>query len=268
MKKVLSLSMVFITSLVFIACEKVIEVDLEDQESKLIIEAKLSKLDQRITVDISMTTPYFAEAETEYISNAQITLTDQNGLAQLIPYTQNGHYELSFDPSINMTYSISVLIDGKLYEATSIMPGSVPLNNLESEFQAATPATDEGYGVFARFNDPADQENYYRIIHHLNGAIQNDGSDLQVITDGIGNGNYLKLPLFQQVFNSGDRVFVELVHFDEASYEYFNSLGDILGGQGPTAGTAAPGNPVTNWNGDAGGYFSAYTSDTLSLIIP
>ncbi len=250
------------------SCEKVIDVELDAADQQIVIEAQLKQGNSSFSVIISQTAPYFENQAPNRINNATVMLSDDKGGSQAIPLLGNGVYNAMVTAEAGTTYQLSVEIDGQFYEASSYLPEPIPIEEIFTEFQPARAVLDEGYLVYFRFNDPAGENNYYRALHYLNGQAQLEGSDLQVLDDNLNDGDNARFPLFQQIFNSGDSVTVELMHFDEASFEYFNSLGDIIGGGGPGGGSAAPGNPNSNWSGGILGYFSAFSSDQRSLVIP
>lgn len=251
-----------------LGCEKVIDVSLDNDKPRLVIEANLIEGEHLFMVTISQTADYFDDSAPTYISTADVYLRDQGGNEILIPFVEDGRYEAMVTAEVGINYILTVELDGVVYEAQSFLPEKVPLVELIPEEERATPAFDEGYSLFIRFDDPIAEENYYRFIFSIDGERQLNGEDMQVLDDNLFDGGEARIRLFAQVFDPGDTVEVELVHFDQSSYEYFNSLSDIIGdGQGPNAGNAAPGNPVSNWSGDILGYFSAYSADTLSIVI-
>ena len=67
-------------------------------------------------------------------------------------------------------------------------------------------------------------------------------------------------------FNPGDTVWVDLLSIDKASYDYFNTLNNILtSDRSPTS--LAPANPNTNLTNGALGYFAAYSVDSRMIIL-
>lgn len=251
------------------ACEKVIEVDLEETDQQIVIEASLQEGNKVFSVFVSKTAPYFDNQVPERIDEAQVILSDDRGNSWEIPGLGNGIYSTTVEAKANSTYTLQVTIGTVQYEARSFLPEQIPLLEIYTEYQAPFAGFDEGYLVYFRYNDPAGIANYYRAIHSLNGQLQLDGDDLQVFDDVLNDGSNARFPLFQKIFDPGDEVQVELIHFDAASYDYFSSLSDIVGdGGGPRGGSAAPGNPNSNWSGEALGYFSAYSSDTLTVVVP
>jgi len=252
----------------FFSCEKVIDIDLNESEKQVVIEAKLSEGTQSFSVIISQTAPYFESQSPQSVDNAIVTLRDETGSALLIPFQQNGIYTSEVTAISGRTYTLDVQIEDKIYTANTFLPEKVELTELYTEFRAAMGPNDEGYLVYFRYEDPPGVKNYYRVVHSVNGVPQNTGEDLQVLNDDFNDGSNARFALFQQFFQIQDTVEVVLQHFDETSYDYYNSLGDIVsGGVGFGGGSVAPGNPNSVWSDDALGYFSAIHSDTLSIIV-
>lgn len=267
--RLFSFLLIGLTTLTFTSCEKVIDVDLNDSEPQLVIEAQLMEGTQKFYVQISQTTSYFDEEQAIHINNAIVNLRDNEGMEVAIPFLSNGNYQAVIEAAAGKNYTLEVTIDERTYVASSYLPTKVELIDLETQFQEANAFLDEGYLIFSRFQDDPNITNYYRIIHLVDDVLQNTGDDFQVVDDNLFDGGLARVPLFQQIFNAGEAVTVVLRHMDKASYEYYNALTDIVTNEGgPNAGSAAPGNPTTNWSGGALGVFTAYASDTLSVVIP
>lgn len=257
-------------SAVLFSCEKVIDVDLNESEPKLVIEAVLQAGPHDFTVLISETTSYFDSETAVLRDDAQVQLMDNAGLEVDIPLVSNGRYSLPVDAEVGRTYTLAVSIAGARYLASAEVPEKVTILELEYEFREGGGPIDEGYQLFSRFTDDPTRSNYYRNVHAINGVYQLAGEDLQVIDDNLFDGSErARLPIFQRSFDPGATVTLVLQHIDENSFEYLNSLADIIGEDGgPNSGSAAPGNPVSNWDGEILGYFGAFAADTLSVELP
>ncbi len=268
MKKIIYSTIISLLIMSQYACEKVIDVDLDEADQELVIEALLEEGLHNFQVIISKTAPYFDNQPTEKIDNATVTLSDGGDNTYAIPNINDGTYEALIHAEANKTYTLRVELDGNEYTAESYLPGQVQLDTVYAEYEEGFGPQDEGYVVYFKYTDPANTDNYYRVRHYLNDELQNTGEDMQIFNDNLNDGNTVRYPLFLKTFDFEDTVAVELIHFDEASYDYFNSLADISGAStGPNSGSAAPGNPISNWTGNILGYFSAYSNDSLTLII-
>ncbi|MEL7221136.1 MAG: DUF4249 domain-containing protein [Bacteroidota bacterium] len=252
------------------SCEKVIELDLEDSDRQIVIEAQLQAGNNQFTVLVSQSSNYFSNEAPVLISDAKVVLYDNSNSSINLPLLKAGEYGGEINAEAGMTYSLEVELDGQVYQANTTVPTPVLLNTLDTTFLEATAFFDEGYQVVSRFEDDPLTENYYRVLHAIDEVWQKDGTDLQVTNDRFFNGSEnARLPVFNHIFSSGEIITVTLQHLDKVSFEYFNSLANIVGdGQGPNGGTAAPGNPPSNWSGDALGYFGAVAGDTRSILLP
>jgi len=250
------------------SCEKVIDVELEDSTPKIVIEAVLQEGESDFVVSISKTAPYFDNQSPKVIDDAIVLLSDDKNNTYEIHNIGNGKYKKSMKASTNTEYQLQVKIDGTAYLATSYLPEKVAIDSVYDVYEEGFGPRESGYTVYLQYSDPANVPNYYRVTHDLNGEYQNNAEDLQVLNDNNNDGNQARIPLFMQTFQKGDAVNLSLIHFDESSYDYFSSLGDIIGGNmGPNSGSAAPGNPISNWSNNALGYFSTYSADTVSLVV-
>jgi len=250
------------------SCEEVIELDLDESGIQTVIEANLKSGNHPFEVLITTSSSYYDNQLPQGITDATVTLLDDEGNQYNIPHLEGGKYVAPIDAQSGHTYTLQVSHQGTDYEAVSSVPQAIDLQEVYSEFSLATPFTEEGYVAYLRFEDPAGQKNYYRVLAYLNGVPQNGTNDLQVQEDNLFDGEEARLPLFQKIYSQGDTVGIELIHLDKTGYDYFNSLSDIISsGGGPGGATAAPGNPASNWTGGSLGYFNAYSSDLKTIVI-
>lgn len=256
-----------ITLITLISCEKVIDVELEDSEPKIVIEAVLEEGENEFEVKISKTAPYFESSPAEVIETAIVTLSFENNTIE-IPNTGNGSYKTIISAVPNSEYRLDVIIDEVFYTAYSYLPESIPIDSAYAIYETGFGPKETGYTVYVIYSDPIGTNNYYRLTHSLNGDFQNLAADLRVLNDNNNDGSQPRIPLSFNAFEEGDIIDINLIHFDEASYDYFSSLGDIIGSNnGPNSGSAAPGNPISNWSNYALGYFSAYSKSSTRLVI-
>ena len=267
MKNINSIRFAILSIFFFCSCEKVIDLNLDETEPQIVIEAQLKEGNNTFSVFISKTTPYFEPGSQTSIENASVVLSDDQGNTITMLHTSGGEYSANITGKPGTLYTLSVQIDDMTYEASSFMLSKVNLTRVEAEFESGGLIEDDGYQVIFYYQDPEDIPNYYRAIFYLNGKPQLEGENLQVLNDDFNDGEETRSPIFGDVFQVGDKVTVELVHLDKPAYDYFKSLADILGEGGLGAGVAAPGNPNSNWSGGVLGHFTAFSSDTLTVVI-
>lgn len=263
MRKSENIFLFIVLSLLFSSCEEVIDIDLDQSEKHIVIEAKLHEGYQVFSVFASYSFPYFNNKLPEVIENAEISISNNQGFQIEVPYREYGLYQVRMEGVAGNTYTLKVNIDDRTYVAESYLPPKVQLDSLFYEYEDGKEILDEGYYVHYEFTDPKGIDNYYRSTYYLNGLHSNSADDLRVYFDDSFDGNNIERLVTFDPFEVNDTITLELIHFDKASYDYFSTLGDFLGG----VGGAAPANPISPWSGDALGYFSAYSSDRLSIII-
>ncbi len=247
------------------SCEKVIDINLNESDPQIVIEANIHNNDDDCLVKITRTCSYFSSESPEPISGAVISLANQTS-EYSFSEIKEGLYQLDkIGKLIPASYTLSAEFDSVTYEATSTMPTAIHINYLSYEYKGSTLFDDAGYIVKFSFTDPEDETNYYKVRYSLNGELQNDEEDYTLLTDELFNGNSVQKELnTANRFEKGDTVSVEFMSIDENTYDYFNTLLNIIGEN--TMGSAAPTNPNSNFSNDALGYFSAYSSYTETII--
>jgi hypothetical protein len=243
-----------------ISCEKVIELDLKDEQSKLVIEGTVNKDSLVHIVKITKTIAFGETGDFPTVDNAIVTLSDNLGNSTNLALVRPGVYQTSdFIGVEGRTYTLNVVIDGEIFSSSSTMPSHVPIDSLTvQEFSfGPTPV----YSLVANRVDPAGIKNYYKF-----NLFQNDtlikGIFLQ--DDQYADGVEILQPIFGGSYRSGDLARLEMMCIDENVYKYFFTLSS----NGEGTGGAVPANPDSNFKGDCLGYFSAQTKQTRTVLIP
>lgn len=242
--------------LAFNACQKVIDVDLNDADKKMIIEANFNATDSVVTVKVSYTSSFFDTYVPSTVDDAVVSITDGNGNTLAIPSIGTGQYTLeNYIPTEGMTYTINVSHDGVTYSAQSELKPALTMEVPRTEFfELGFFGEDGGYLVFFKFQDPQGIGNYYNVITTANDTIYNKANELVLGDDELTDGNLVERPVFFGYYEVGDTVSFELQAINKKVYDYYVELQTIAGGQS----SAAPANPTYFWSNKALGYFSAY----------
>lgn len=247
------------------SCEKVVDIDLNDVDPRIIIEANINNNSDSCLVRISKTGSYFDKYLPKMVSGAKISLENE---LRTFRYSEieDGIYELIKIGKLKLgEYKLNIEVDGETYEAISVMPSPVKIEYLVSEFHEGNIFEDSGYRVSFGFHDPELEENYYRIRYYLNDQLQNESNDYFLMSDDVFNGNSLQMQIYGETFFKDDTVKVELMSIDKSTYDYFNTLQKVIGDDGNES--AAPANPNSNFSNGALGYFSAYSTDIKTIIV-
>jgi Domain of unknown function (DUF4249) len=266
MKKIFFL---VITVISISACTKVIDVNLNSVTPQYVIDAPLLAGKNDFVVRISKTGDYFGTDKPTPVINAVISFKKSGDSAVVIKHESEGNYRLSnYTAVINTEYFLSVVIDGKTFQASSFLPKAVPLDSLKRT-RVPTINRDpkfpaDSFQINCYFNDPAAETNFYRIKTVKNGIIQGKGEDLLVVEDRLSNGIKVILPIYTALYKLSDSVEVELVSMDRKMYDYFNTLSTLVDGGN---NSAAPTNPLSNFSGGCLGYFGAFSSSKKTVIV-
>lgn len=247
-------------ALVLASCEKVIDLKLDNVAPVIVIEGNISDRFDRHVVKVSKTYNFNEPNRFNSVSGAVVRVTSENGQRFDFTETSPGIYEsVRFRGSYLVKYTLNVLIDGKTYTASSVMPEKVDLNSIS--FRTYSFFGNSNTFIVAHYQDPPGVQNQYRYITKVNDKV----GDISVSEDRFDDGNDVSNVLFSDLdnFNSGDKIEVELQCIDRNVFKYFFTIGQATGEDGPPV---APSNPDSNFNNGALGYFSAHTSSIKGTI--
>jgi len=248
--------------LLLAGCERVIDVDIKPNSTKLVIEGNITNLTGAQTVSISKTVPYSDANVYPPVSGATVLVSNVNG-TYTFKETQPGQYtNSSIRGRPGQEILLKVTIDNQNYTASAIMPQQVSLDSLGISDVTLGTKTIKTVSVY--YQDPVSVINSYRFVMSVNGILV---KQIFTINDEITNGRPVNSLLYQTdiTLKTGDRVDVEMQCIDPFVYDYWYSLSK-QGGNGPN-NSATPSNPITNLKGDALGYFSAHTVQKKSIVI-
>lgn len=253
--------------LVFASCEKVIDVKLNTSPNQIVIEGVITNRLGQQTVTISESVPYTSSNTYPPVTGAQVTVTDDLNNRWDFVETKPGVYTFGLvkgEPG--RKYTLKVNTNNTTYTAESTMPEFVKIDSIDLKRFAFG----EGDGikvVEAFLTDPADQVNQYRWVLKVNNVII---KSVFVDNDRLTNGNSMSGILFydsdtNKKLESGDIAEVEMQCIDKAIFTYWFTLSQQF--QNGPGGGVTPGNPPSNIDNNALGYFSAHTTEKKSITI-
>jgi len=249
------------------SCTKVIEINLNEADSKIVIEAELVSGTYDFMVKITKTSDFFNPGQPVTVDDATVFLNKGTDASLHLTNDGNGMYSLkNFTATENTFYFLSVTAEGKTYEASDFMPKNVFLDSLSvsvPENNPFNPSGADSFEIVLHYQDPLGDLNFYRIKSTVNGIPRSAGEHLLVIEDRYSAGAYLTLPIFTDSYELNDSVEVELVSMSRAMFDYFTTLALLVDG----SGSAAPTNPSSNWSGGALGYFGAFSVSKKTILV-
>lgn len=243
------------------SCEKVINVDLNEGQKKVVILANYMAGDSTVDIQVSQTTNYFGAANSVKINTATITISDQNGNTQTVPFIANGQYRLTNYPgTVGNVYTISVTYNGTAYTSSSTLLTPITLDPITYEFTSDNDPfgpSEEGYAAYVNYNDPVGEANYYQ-VHTL---INHTDESRFVLDDKLNDGNAVS-EIAAEALELNDTITLELRTINKNIFDYYTELETITDGNG-----AAPANPTYQWSNNALGYFSSFVGSKQHIIV-
>ena len=254
-----------------ISCEREINLDLDDQSGKIVIEGNVTNQTGPYSVRITKSVAFTQSNLYPPIENAQVILSDDLGQTETLQYIGNGIYQASaFLGQSGRTYTLKINAEGKEFTSTSKMPESVTFEGLEQDSFMVGGET--SYTLLPIFIDPPALGNRYLFYYTVNG---NPKKYFSEFSDNVNNGLPNQRPLILPNDDGdepdnvkvvvGDTIHVTMQCIDDKVYTFYSALLQLSGG-GPGGGIT-PTNPPSNISNGALGYFSAHTVSMKSIVI-
>ena len=250
------------------SCEEVIDLDLQNSQPKLVIEATINVLENDSStaeVKLSQTAP-FLENYIPPVTDALVSITSSTGEVYSFNHTQNGIYTANLIPVLNNTYTLEVIHQDETYSATESL-------HTVTEFEEVIQDNQGGFGgdqiqLKAYFTDPGGIKNYY-----LSETLSIRGDERRAFNDEFFDGNRINDFYLADDLTPGDVVTFNLYGVDEY---FFNFMTVLLqqtnsGGGGPfeTQPATVRGNIVnkTNSGNFPLGYFRISEKSTIVYTV-
>jgi len=232
------------------ACEDPIDVELDNAEPQLVIDAWLDNISNRQVIRVSETLPYFEAAFTPGIENAQVSVTTGSGDVFVFEHESDGNYVLELSQgesigSVGETYTLSIEIGNERYSSSTSMFRVPNIDSLTQEFRENEAFTDDGIycQVFARDFDGLGDT--YWIKTFKNGQYLNRPFEINLVYDaGFDSGGevdgfvfiYPIRDLINEVdddgvptpYEPGDEIRVELHSISNSAFAFLEIMRDQL----------------------------------------
>lgn len=247
----------------FFSCEKVINLDLDEAEKQIVVEAVLKDNPGNNKILLSYTSAVYTDQSFDKISGADVRVTDKNGNEYIFtedPYIPGYYHNPTFTVLHENDYTLKIDIDGEIITSTChsyAKPGIDSIIWYPSPFASSGPDTIYMVDYFSV--DNVNEVNHYRLRIWINGEEQDNY--YYIGNDDFINGASYNAPFFGADAHKGDTVLIELITLDKANYTYLYTLSSN------ESNSTSPANPTSNLSGNAIGYFGAFSTDTMSVII-
>lgn len=246
----------------FSACRKEIDIDLNDANPRLVIAANYNASADSVHVRVTKSGSFFDTFSEEKINTAIVTLIGPDETPFIIPNVGDGIYKANYSQVVaGATYRMIVTVDGTDYEASSILMPTLQTTSIDYAPFVAGEVGGPNYIIYYRYQDIPGFGNYYKAIRTLNGKREDKFGEYSIGNDDLTDGNEVILSSIG-FYDVGDEVSFEIQSINERTYRYYNELAS-----GTSQNAAAQGNPNYVWSNQALGYFSVYTTSTLTVSI-
>ncbi|NJW52835.1 DUF4249 domain-containing protein [Salinimicrobium oceani] len=264
MKRILYL----LLTLIACSCEEVVEVDLDESDPRLVVQASLLwnvDLQENIQViRLTTTAPYFEE-EVPPAIGATVKVTTETGMEYEFEEVADGIFTHEEVPALlDLEYQLHITYEGEEYFATETL---IPVPQLDFVEQKRGGFSGDEYEFKVFYRDPAEVENYY-LFRYLNEQIS-----LQIYDDEFTNGNQTFAFFSDEDAVAGDLVGFQIQGISKGFYEYMfilrSQAGSSNGGPFQTQPSIVRGNivNVTDPENFAFGYFRLSATNFLAYEV-
>ena len=267
--------LIFVPLILIIAlssCEKVIDIDLNEAEPRLVVEGAITLNNGPYAVRLTTSGDFFTGEGIAPVSDADVFISGSDGQSETLVGVGNGIYITRDLQAVPYTaYSLKIRYKDEEYTASDTLFDQVNIEELSysvSELGKGGPDGSEyenHYDILCKFKDDADKQNFYLLQISINGEeITGMRGKYYLLNDERLNGQMVSYPFFGVGANANDTIKVSLSAIGSATYDYFRTLNDALsqGGMGST-----PYNPISNVSNNALGFFGTFTFDSESIIV-
>ena len=246
------------------SCKKVIKVDLGNDTGKLVIEANLTDEPGPQYVKLSRNVPFTSTNTYPPVTGSMVTIFDSTA-SRYFAMVEGPAGTYSVQKGVGTyghVYKLSVVTGGQTYTARSAMPHIVAMDSITVSDNLFD-KNDNKRMMTVYFNDPAGVPNQYRFVMYVNHIQVNT---IFAFDDEFTDGRHVTLDLQQNDIDiyPRDTVNVEMQCIDRPVYTYWFTLQQQQGDN--PGGAVAPSNPPTNIIPATLGYFSAHTTQSITIV--
>lgn len=251
------------------SCEEVIDIDLNESDPKVVIEAILKDRANGNQVSLSKSGSYFNPGTYPTISGASIRLIDDEGNSEVLQESaaNPGTYPIvETVAQAGKTYRLEVEAEGQVFEAQSTMQAPLGVDSIVFEVRNGPLVEDPERNrvPIVRLKDPAGEDNFLLFEVVVNGELQ---PDLFLYDGRPTDGMSASVPFITLTLGRGDSLKVYAYAIDRDAFVYYSTLATLVG-TGLQFNSTTPANPETNWSNGALGFFGTLAVSELEVVVP
>lgn len=259
----------------FLSCEEVILIDIDQAPPQLVIDGLITDEDTLHKIRISRTADFVGNGGSE-VMDAIVEVSDNFG--NTVNFTHNpegidsldGTYfsDQKFAGITGRIYSLSVDVDNFNYSASDTLR---PITTIDSLSIIVNPdAVDdpdsegEIYQVILYAKEPQESLDFYYFRFYRDSVLV-EGNNVFVFDDKLLGNSLDGLPS-PVLFKEGELASVEIYSLTREQYVFYTDLANLLGSDGGMF-SPPPANPRTNISGGALGLFQVSGLARASILI-
>lgn len=251
-------------ALLVFSCQKVIDIQPEKGEQKVIIQAYLYN-DSIAYVMITKSGDYLTNTPPPGISNAVVTLSDANGNSEVLTWStaRNRFESVAMKGVIDETYILTVDLEGKSYSATSRLLYLDPLDyiTVSEGMYFGT----EGYFMELYGTIPTDVDKYFLFKGYSDDSLLNGSNGIyyadNTMISGVVNGYQ---PGISCVPNETAKI--EIYSLTLPAYQFYEAANLQLNNDGGFFSTP-PANVPSMFSNGAIGLFQCSATQVLETYV-
>jgi len=251
------------------SCEEVVQVDLEESEPRLVIEASIlwrkNTAGNVQLIKLTTTAPFFDD-QIPPAEGASVSIFSETGMEFEFEEMEPGIFRNDqFVPQLNKTYELEIEYQDEVYKATETLLPVASLEYIEQTDNGGFGGEDIEFKAY--FTDPPNTQNYYLVRFFY------EELTIQIYEDKFTDGNQTFAYFSNEDLNPGDEIGFEIQGISKRFYEYLfilrSQAGSGNGGPFQTQPTTVRGNIINTTNPDnfAFGYFRLSETDFLDYTV-
>ncbi len=228
-----NLLLLFLFISLFYSCEDVINVDLKNDNPRLVVEASINWLKgttgEKQQIKLSKTSDYYSNNPTNVLDALVVIKNNANVQFNFKEKPNTGIYICeNFVPILDGEYKLTIATEGQIYEATEKLISVAPITKLENTRRTGFDGkTVTQFKAF--YTDPPNIDNYYLYNYIYTPTLL---PNYNVTEDTFFQGNEIFSTDFKRELKSGDRMQVSHFGISKKYYNYLNILLTIAGNSG------------------------------------
>lgn len=269
---------VLLFAIAFVSCDKPIYLNLNESQSRVIIEGQVTNRAGYQYVKVSRSVDFYQSGALPKITNATVSVKDSDGNEIVFVHNPNnkadsiGYYlpQTPFLGVIGKDYHLRVDVDGEIYEADDHLYPVTTVDSLAfriDDDEKDDPKTaDKFYEVLIYAKEPHPSQDYYLFKFYRNDSLKlyNDTDIYYTDDEALGESiNGISTPIF---YAPGDKATIEAYSLSRTGFVFYDDLQKLLANDGGMF-NQPPANSRTNLSNNALGFFQASAINSASIVV-